>query len=136
MLPTATDNLLGAKKWGAGPTAVALTQQGPWTVGMLVNHIWSFVGSNSRSDVNNSSLQPFVAYNIAGGWTFTLQTESTYDWEGRQWSVPIGAFVAKVTKIGEQLVQFQGGPRYYAASIDSRPDGWGFRFNVVLLLLK
>jgi hypothetical protein len=27
LLPTATDDLLGAEKWGAGPTAVALRQQ-------------------------------------------------------------------------------------------------------------
>ncbi len=136
LLPTATDDLLGTQKWGAGPTAVALTQQGPWTVGMLANHIWSFAGSSSRSDVNSTFLQPFVSYNMAGGWTATVQTESTYDWKGRQWNVPIGAFVGKVTKIGGQLVQFQGGPRYYAASTDSGPEGWGFRFNVVLLFPK
>jgi hypothetical protein len=38
-----------------------------------------------------------------------------------QWSVPIGAFVGKVAKIDGQLVQFQAGPRYYAASTDSVP---------------
>jgi len=30
-LPTATDEVLGSEKWGAGPTAVALRQDGPWT---------------------------------------------------------------------------------------------------------
>ncbi|MEQ9608990.1 MAG: hypothetical protein RLN99_15120 [Kiloniellaceae bacterium] len=29
-VPTATEDTLGAEKWGAGPTAVALRQQGPW----------------------------------------------------------------------------------------------------------
>jgi len=29
LLPTASDDLLGTGKWGAGPTAVALKQQGP-----------------------------------------------------------------------------------------------------------
>ncbi len=48
LLPTATDDLLGGDKWGAGPTAVALTQRGPWTVGVLANHIWSFVGDDNR----------------------------------------------------------------------------------------
>jgi hypothetical protein len=42
--PTATDDLLGEEKWGAGPTAVVLKQEGPWTYGALVNHIWSFAG--------------------------------------------------------------------------------------------
>ena len=39
LLPTATDDLLGADKWGAGPAVVALTIRGPWTVGFLGNHI-------------------------------------------------------------------------------------------------
>ncbi len=36
-LPTATDNLLGSGKWSMGPTAVALTIQGPWVLGALAN---------------------------------------------------------------------------------------------------
>ena len=35
LLPTATDDLLGAEKWGAGPTAVVLKQQKGWTYGAL-----------------------------------------------------------------------------------------------------
>jgi hypothetical protein len=50
--------------------------------------------------------------------------------------VPIAAQVAKLTKIGGQLVQFQAGPRYYAASTDTGPEGWALRFNVVLLFPK
>jgi hypothetical protein len=60
LLPTATDDLLGGGKWGAGPTAVVLKQDGPWTVGMLVNHIWSFAGAHDRSDVSSTYLQPFI----------------------------------------------------------------------------
>lgn len=33
--------LLKAREFGAGPTVVALVQQGSWTVGVLSNHIWS-----------------------------------------------------------------------------------------------
>jgi len=44
LLPTATDSLLGAKKWGAGLAAVALTTRDPWTAGMLANQIWSYAG--------------------------------------------------------------------------------------------
>jgi hypothetical protein len=41
LLPTGTNRLLTTDKWGVGPTAVALRQQGPWTGGLLGNHIWS-----------------------------------------------------------------------------------------------
>ena len=48
---SATDTQLGAEKWGAGPTALALKQTGPWTVGMLTNHIESFAGDDDRAEV-------------------------------------------------------------------------------------
>lgn len=38
LLPTGSDDLLTTDKWAAGPTAVALRQQGPWTYGALANH--------------------------------------------------------------------------------------------------
>jgi hypothetical protein len=60
LLPTATDSLLGAKKWGAGPAAVALIMRVPWTVGMLANHIWSYAGDSDRPDISNTFLQPFM----------------------------------------------------------------------------
>ncbi len=62
LLPTATDELLGADKWGAGPTGVALKQVGPWTYGALANHLWSFAGDSDRNDISNTFLQPFVTY--------------------------------------------------------------------------
>ncbi len=33
LIPTATDDLLGSESWGAGPTVVALKQDGRWTRG-------------------------------------------------------------------------------------------------------
>jgi hypothetical protein len=115
---------------------VVLKQEGPWTLGILANHIWSFAGTDSRADVNSTFLQPFVAYATPDAWTFTAMAEATYDWERSDWNIPVGFFVAKVTKIGGQLVQFQAGPRYYVADTDAGPKGWAFRFNVVLLFPK
>jgi hypothetical protein len=84
LLPTATDDLLGGGKWGAGPTAVVLKQSGPWTYGALANHIWSFAGDDDRQDVNSTFLQPFISYTTPKAWTFALNTESTYNWEAEQ----------------------------------------------------
>lgn len=52
LLPTASDEMLGGEKWGVGPTAVALKQDGPWTYGTLVNHIESFAGEDDRTDIS------------------------------------------------------------------------------------
>ena len=136
LLPTGSDDLLSAEKWGAGPTAVLLKQKGPWTVGFLGNHIWSFAGSGDRSDINSTFLQPFVSYTTPKAITYAFNTESTYDWETEQWSVPLNFTVAKMTRVGEQLVSFTGGVGYYAAATDSGAEGWKFRAVVTLLYPK
>jgi hypothetical protein len=133
LLPTGTDTLLSGRKWGLGPTGVVLKQAGPWTYGALANHIWSVAGSNSRADINATFVQPFVSYTTPDAVTYTLNTESTYDWEGRQWSVPVNALVSKVTKLGDQLVSFGGGVRYWADSPDAGAKGFGLRVVVTLL---
>ena len=43
---------------------------------------------SETADVNATFLQPFLTYTTPTQWTFALNTESTYDWEAEQWSVP------------------------------------------------
>ena len=88
LLPTASDDLLGVDEWGAGPSVLVLRQSPHWTVGFLANHIWSFGGSANDPDISNTFLQPFFARQLPGGRTLTFNSESTYDWEGSQWTVP------------------------------------------------
>lgn len=133
LLPTASDDLLGTGQWGAGPTGVVLVQRGPWTVGGLANHIWSFAGDDDRADVNRTFLQPFASYTTPDAWTFTLQTESTYDWETEDWAVPINAVASKLTRIGKQPISLAAGVRYWAESPESGPDGWGVRLGATFL---
>jgi hypothetical protein len=133
LIPTGTDDLLGSGRWGAGPTGVVLKQNGPWTVGMLANHIWSIGGSDSRRDVNSTFLQPFVSYTTHDAWTFTLNSESSYDWTSNQWSVPLNFVVSKLVKFGEQPVSLGAGVRYWAASPDNGPDDFGVRVQMTFL---
>lgn len=133
LFPTATDELLGGEKWGAGPTAVVLKQKDGWTVGMLANHIWSFAGDGDRSDINATYLQPFVSYTTKDAWTFSLNTESTYNWEAQQWSVPINFQVSKLVVMDKQPISLFAGVRYWAESPDNGPDGFGFRTGITLL---
>ncbi|MBB3454864.1 hypothetical protein FHT86_003163 [Rhizobium sp. BK313] len=136
LLPTATDDLLGSGKFGIGPTAVVLKQEGPWTVGALGNHIWSVAGEGDRPDVSSTFLQPFVSYTTSDAWTFTVNTESTYDWKGEQWSVPINLQVSKLVRFGKQPVSFTAGARYWAAAPENGPEGWGFRLAMTFLFPK
>jgi hypothetical protein len=136
LLPTATEDSLGTGKWGIGPTAVALKQSGPWTYGALFNHIWSFAGDDDRADVNSTFLQPFVAYVTKTHTTFSMNTESTYDWESEEWSVPINFMVKQMLKIGRQPVQIAAGVRYWVDSPEGSPEDWGARLEFTFLFPK
>lgn len=136
LVPTGTDELLSAEKWGAGPTLVVLRQSGGWTYGALMNHIWSFAGDSDRADVNSTFLQPFLSYTTHDAWTFGINTESSYDWEAEQWSVPINATVSKLVTIGHQPVSLGGAVRYWADSTDGGPHGVGARAIVTFLFPK
>lgn len=131
-LPTATDDLLGEEQWGVGPTAVLLTQKNGWTAGLLANHIWSVAGDDARSDVDRTFLQPFLTYTTATHTTLGINTESSYDWEREQWSVPLNLFVQQMVKIGDLPLALQLGGRYHAEGPDGGPE-WGLRFAVTLL---
>jgi len=136
LLPTATQDVLGAEKWGFGPTGVALKQTGPWTVGMLANHVWGAGGDDSRSDVSATFLQPFLTYTTKTHTTFGTNTESTYDWKNEQWQVPLNCSVAQLFKIDTQILQFQVGTRYWAEAPEDGPEGWGWRAQLTLLFPK
>lgn len=135
LFPTASNELLGTGKWAAGPTAVLLKMDDAWTYGMLANHLWDYAGEHDRADINASFIQPFVSYTNRG-WTYTLQTESTYDWESEEWSVPINGVLSKVVRIGKLPVSFAVGARYWANAPDAGAEGWGGRFSITAMLPK
>jgi hypothetical protein len=118
-LPTGTDPELSARKYGAG-----------------VNHIWGFGGVESRPGISSTFLQPFVSHTTKDAWTFTVNTESTYDWKNKEWSVPVNLMVGKLVKFGNQPVSFTGGLRYWADSPDNGPHDLGYRFVVTFLFPK
>jgi hypothetical protein len=111
-LPTATDRDLGSGKWSMGPAAVALTMQGPWVFGALVNNQWS-IGGWGENPVNAMLLQWFVNYNLPDGWYLTTSPIITANWKadrGRDvWTVPVGGGFGKLFRLG-QIMSLEGSP--------------------------
>jgi hypothetical protein len=133
--PTATDDALGTEKFGMGPTAVVLKQKKGWTIGALVNHVWSVAGEESRPDISTTFLQPFLSYTTKKHMTFGLNTESTYDWEGEQWTVPLNASVSQLLKVGKLPLSLGVGVRPYLEKPEGGPD-WGMRFVATFVFPK
>lgn len=60
VIPTATSDFLGQGKLSLGPSVVLLAQPPHWTLGVLVNNVWSVAGSGGRPPVNQMLLQYFI----------------------------------------------------------------------------
>lgn len=126
---------LGAKKWGVGPTAVLLKQDGPATFGVLANHLWSFAGDDDRSAVVQTFVQPFFTYTYPSSTALSINTEASYNWKTDKWTAPINFGVSHVYKFGGQRVQLGGQAKIYAAHENDGPE-WGLRFIATFLFPK
>jgi hypothetical protein len=137
-VPSATDDQLGTEKWSAGAGVVALQMTGPWVYGALMNNIWSFAGDDSRPDVNQMLIQPFINYNLGRGLAIGTSPVITANWEassGQRWTVPLGAQISQIIPIGKIPVSFLLGAYYNIEKPDNGPD-WSLRFQFSLLFPK
>jgi hypothetical protein len=137
IMPTATDDTLGADKWSGGLAAIALTMPGNWVVGGLVSNVWSFAGSGDN-DVNFFTFQYFINYNLPNGWYLTSAPIITANWEaesGQQWTVPFGGGFGKIMKWGKQPVNAQLSAYNNVESPDNGAD-WQFRVQLQFLFPK
>ena len=101
-----------------------------------MNHIWSVAGKSSRADVNSSFLQPFLSYSTKDAWTYGVNTESSYDWNGHNWSTPIIPSVSKIVRFGKQPVSFGGGVKCWVTTPSGGPEGYSLRIIVTALFPK
>jgi len=136
LIPTATNDLLGTKKFGVGPTVILLRQANGWTTGFLANQIWSVAGDETRADVNQMYLQPFITYNWKSGSGLTVNSEITQNWEGNTTNAYINIMAGALTKFGKQLVQFQVGPRIQVAAPEGSKSPFGVRTAAIFVFPK
>ena len=136
LLPIATNDLLGTKKIGIGPTALVLKQFSGWTVGALVNQLWSVAGDANRSNVSQMFVQPFMSYNWKSGAGLGINSEITQNWTLSSTSVFINPILTAVTKVGTQIISLVIGPRIQVAAADSNKADFGVRAAVILVFPK
>ena len=137
-LPTATEDQLGSGKWSAGATGVILVQPGWGTYGVLVRQLWSFAGDSDRADVNQMLIEPFINYNLPGGWYLITDMISTVNWDarsGNKLTIPIGGGAGKLFKIGNLPVNTRLEAYYNVERPDAGPD-WQVVFSFQFLFPK
>ena len=150
VIPTATSAQTGQGKFSLGPSVVALVQPGHWTVGVLINNVFSVAGSSNRPDVNQMLLQYFVNYNMKKGYYLTSGPIVTANWNakgngdaasgdditgGSVWVVPFGGGIGQIRRLGFQPINWT--VQFYGNAV--HPPGaspWSFKFQIALLYPK
>ncbi|QQO56859.1 MAG: hypothetical protein N838_29340 [Thiohalocapsa sp. PB-PSB1] len=135
MAPTASEEILGTGKWGAGPSALGVYLGQKWKVGALVQQYWDFAGDSDRDSVNMMNLQYFYMYSLDETTSIGAAPNIIANFEqsgGNQWTVPIGLGINKTINIGKVPVRF-GIEAYYSAI---KPDDvvgtdWSYRFYMI-----
>lgn len=130
--PTATRDELGSGKFSMGPSGLLLLQTKALSIGLSASQMWSVFGNDSRPDVNESEVQPFIAWHIGKGRTISANLDYSYDWTAETWSLPVSLSFSKIVKLGEQTVSLSIGGKYW---IDPDRNGsqWGIKAGMTFL---
>lgn len=120
--PTSNQPATQTGQYAMGATAVALAIGEKWVYGVLANNLWKIAGSDETEPINAFFLQPFLNYNLPGGWAISSAPGITANWNadtGQQWTVPLGAGFSKVTVVAK--IPLNVALQYYGNAV--RPDG-------------
>ncbi len=133
-MPTATDDVLKTKQWGAGPSFVGLRMDGKWTYGALIMNVWSFGVNKSvgGKKIDFLQLQPFVNYNMGNGWFLTTVPFITAKWDEEsknRWTLPLGGGFGKGFKIGKLPVSATMQAYYNVVSPENVGEDWQLRLQ-------
>ncbi len=137
LLPTRTNDALGAGEWGLGPSVVLLTMPGSWVLGSLFSNVWS-LGASEGSQISLFTWQPFINYNMANGWYLTSAPILTANWKaesGDKWTVPLGGGAGKIFRIGARPMNGQVSLYRNVGRPEGGP-GWQLRVQLQLLFPK
>ena len=134
IFPAGASDYTGTGKWQVGPAAIVGYLAEKWIAGALVQDWWSFAGDGDRASTRSMNLQPIAAYFHPNGWSVGYSGNILANWNARDgdgvWTIPLGASVAKVVKLGGKL------PLRIALAgqwMPVHPDQFGQKWNVQVI---
>ena len=133
--PTASKDILGAGKWTAGPSALAVYMGPTWKLGALWQQYWDYAGDDDRDAVNLTNLQYFIFYSLSETLALGATPNIIGNWEldsEDRWTVPIGLGIHKTVQLGKVPVRFAVEAHYSVIQPDNVPGNeWDIRFMVI-----
>jgi hypothetical protein len=131
-----TNAMLGATKWGSGPSVAFIHEDaGPWVFALVANNIWTFGGATGNNATNQMLLNPIIGYHFADGWALSSSPEIKANWiaNGNKWTVPVGGGVSKVIRIGDQPLKLGLFAYYNAIRPTASEDPWQLQATLTFI---
>ena len=132
LIPTATDDAIGADQWRLGPEVLLGVARKWGAVGAIVNHQWDIAGSNDDS-TSITAGQYFYAINLGGGLQFASGPSFSYDHKaesGQKLTLPLGVGLGKTVILNGRPWKFQ--IQYW--NYVERPDLFGPKHQLRLTI--
>ncbi len=132
--PTAAETPLGSGKYQVGPAA-AVAYLGPKaTLGLFVQHWWSYAGDAAREAVNQTNVQYFWSVRLPKQWSLGASPSMTVNWNaagGTAVNLPLGVGVNKTLFLGPLPVRAGVEASYYVVTSGQGPaPKWGMKFSL------
>ena len=74
----------------------------------MANHIWGVEHEDDVEAISSTFVQPFISYTYPNSTTVALNTETTYDWNAEEATVPVNLTVTKVIRLNGQAISVGG----------------------------
>ena len=139
IFPSASSDFTGQGKWQAGPAAVIGYLTKDFIVGAFPQFWWSIGGDSSRPDTNQMNLQPFAAVFFGEGWNIGYSGNILADFKApskNTWTVPIGAQIGKIVKLGRLPVKIELAGQYMPIHPDHVGQQWNIQFSLTPVIPK
>jgi hypothetical protein len=133
IFPTASEDSLGSEKYSAGPVVMMVGFTKKYSLGAMLDQVWSYAGNNNRDNISRTQFQIFYYLQLGHGWqigdnpTWTFKSNAD---SGEQYDIPVGLGIFKTTYIFGTPWRFGITPRYNLKSYDSWGNNWGISFTI------
>jgi hypothetical protein len=132
LVPTATDLGTGAGKWQIGPALIFVWVHKVIVAGFTFTQRFSVGGDDARPNIWKFNLQPNVFVNLPKGTFLMYSPLFANDFKHSDWTVPVGAGVGKLLRLGKQNVNINA-QGYWNAVAPSIGPKWTVLFQLQLL---
>jgi hypothetical protein len=138
ILPTASNEYLGQRKFSVGPSVVLVYSEQKYMLASVLSNWKSVAGDESSPDVNTFYFQYIFTYFMQNKWYTTTAPINLANWEaeeGQKWTVPVGGGFGKMFQAGNLPMDLSAHAYYNVVKPEMGSD-WQLRVQLKLIFPK